>query len=65
MTTDTDYDDDLDWDEESDCRTCGGDGWGVVGDDWDAADPFWDIPRTIQRCPNCRGSGLAKDQQFW
>ena len=48
------------------CWTCGGDGWGVVGLDWDCDDyvngPY---PGEVERCPNCGGSGLAKDCWYW
>lgn len=49
-------------DEEAMCWQCDGDGFGIVGVDWDADDlingPY---PGEIERCPNCGGSGLAKD----
>jgi hypothetical protein len=60
------YDDDPDdWDEEADCWMCGGDGWGIVGVDWDTFDPLWDEAGEVRRCPNCRGSGRAKDCWYW
>ena len=62
-----------DWDGEEDldpeevfCWTCGGDGCGVVGVDWESEDcvngPY---PGEIEKCPNCHGSGLAKDCWYW
>lgn len=59
-------DDDFDYDdqfEDTPCHTCGGDGlvesvaavtgrWG-----WDEDD--------VGRCPNCNGSGKAKDCWYW
>lgn len=68
MTTDDGITvDDLDgeWDEGRDCMTCGGEGWGEPGYDWDDTDPLWYTPGTLEPCPNCRGSGLAKDQWYW
>lgn len=52
------------WDGEyeSDCMTCGGDGY-VYGADMD--DRLWYDDDEIIRCPNCRGSGSASDQTFW
>lgn len=58
---------------DADCPACGGDcwychgeGWGVVGDDWDCTDgvngPY---PGETEKCPNCHGSGKAKDCTFW
>jgi hypothetical protein len=52
--------------EEERCWTCGGDGWGIVGVDWECDDyvngPY---PGEFERCPNCGGSGLAKDCWYW
>lgn len=50
---------DDEYDPQPDCWQCHGDGWGVAGEDWCLRDI--DVPGEIQRCPNCRGSGLAKD----
>lgn len=47
---------------ERDCQTCGGDGY-VMGSDLD--DPLWYDDGEVYKCPNCRGSGNAKDQTFW
>jgi hypothetical protein len=50
----------------TDCWHCHGEGWGVVGDDWDS-DDYINGPYDgeVQKCPNCRGSGKAKDCTFW
>lgn len=62
-----DYDDDLDVDYENrDCMTCGGEGWEWC-EDVNSSEGCWvqgcdDVSHT---CPNCRGSGLAKDQCYW
>ena len=48
------------------CHYCGGDGWGIVGTDWDSDDPInGPYDGAIERCPCCHGSGLAKDCVFW
>ena len=59
------YDDDCD-DESYGCHYCGGDGWGIVGVDWDS-DDYINGPYDgeIERCPCCHGSGLEKDATFW
>jgi len=48
------------------CHTCGGDGWGIVGKDWDS-DDYINGPYDgeITECPNCRGTGLEKDCWYW
>ena len=62
--TPDDYDDEPDPDRW--CHTCGGDGWGVTGTDWDCDDPInGPYDGEIEKCPNCRGSGLAKDCRYW
>jgi hypothetical protein len=57
--------DDLWWDDRELCSYCGGDGWGIVGCDWDSDDyingPFHG---EIQQCPCCNGSGKAEDMTF-
>lgn len=51
------------WDDAEDsCFTCGGDGY-VMGSDMD--DPLWYDDNEVLKCPNCRGSGHAKDQTYW
>lgn len=51
---------------ESRCQTCGGDGFEWC-EDQNSAEGCWaaDCDGTAHTCPNCRGSGLAKDQWFW
>lgn len=52
--------------EDSRCHYCGGDGWGIVGTDWDSDDPInGPYPGEIQQCPCCNGSGDADDCTFW
>lgn len=52
--------------EERHCHYCGGDGWGIVGDNWESDDPInGPYPGEIEECPCCHGSGLAKDCTFW
>lgn len=66
ITPSTDHDDyDVDWSEEPDCQTCGGDGWGYRGYDWTNDDPVNEPDGQFERCWNCGGSGLAKDQWLW
>jgi hypothetical protein len=49
-----------------DCHYCGGDGWGIVGTDWDTDDAInGPYDGEVQRCPCCHGSGKAKDCTFW
>jgi hypothetical protein len=58
--------DDSYWDESCDCHYCGGEGWGIVGTDWDSDDPInGPYPGEIERCPCCGGSGDADDCTFW
>ena len=47
------------------CHTCGGEGWGFRGESWANDDPVNDPDGECERCPNCRGSGLAKDCWYW
>lgn len=48
------------------CQTCGGDGFEFC-EDTDSAEGCWvgDCDGEVHTCPNCRGSGRAKDQWFW
>lgn len=47
-------------------ETGGGEGYGIVGTDWDSDDPInGPYDGEIERCNNCRGSGLAKDCTYW
>ena len=58
-------DDDYD-DEPHVCWHCHGEGWGVVGDDWDSNDPInGPYDGEVERCPCCHGTGNAKDCTFW
>jgi len=55
-----DYDDD-----DRDCSFCGGEGWGIVGTDWDTDDAInGPYDGEIEKCPNCGGSGDADDMTF-
>ena len=45
-------------DLEPDCHTCGGEGFEDC-DDWDCWEP--NCRNGSHSCPNCHGSGLAKD----
>lgn len=48
------------------CHYCGGEGYGMVGCDWDSSDPInGPYDGEIEDCPCCGGSGLAKDCTFW
>ena len=48
------------------CTECGGDGYGIVGVDWDPHDYInGPHPGEVELCRNCRGSGLAKDMTYW
>lgn len=61
MCGDDDYD--LDDGEEHRCMTCGGEGWEWC-EDQNSSEGCWarDCDGTAHTCPNCDGSGLAKDQ---
>lgn len=54
-----DYDDDR-------CMTCQGDGFEEC-ETTNSAEGCWesDCDGDFHLCPNCKGSGLAKDQWFW
>lgn len=48
------------------CPHCNGDGWGLVGVDWDCEDGInGPYDGESQRCPWCNGSGKAKDVSVW
>ena len=60
-------DDELgDYDPDWACRTCGGDRFEEC-EDTDTSEGCWeqDCNGRIHTCPNCRGSGQAKDQWYW
>ena len=41
------------------CPVCGGAGWGISGEDWDASE--WDELDSIgqeSKCPRCLGTGF-------
>ena len=53
-------------DEGRDCWYCGGEGYGIVGLDWDTDDAInGPYDGEVERCPCCKGSGDAKDCTFW
>ena len=68
-TTPYEYEEDPGFDEdddERDCSYCGGEGWGIVGTDWDTDDAInGPYDGEIEKCPNCGGSGDADDMTFW
>lgn len=48
------------------CHYCDGQGWGIVGTDWDCEDAInGPYDGETERCPCCGGSGRAEDVQFW
>lgn len=51
---------------DASCMTCGGEGHKEC-DDFDSSEGCWTHPACMGYgfCPNCRGSGLAKDQWYW
>ena len=53
-------------DDYEPCQTCGGDGVEEC-EDFDTSEGCWerDCNGRIHTCPNCRGSGKAKDQWYW
>jgi hypothetical protein len=55
-----------DFAEDSCCHYCCGEGFGIVGTDWDSDDgvngPY---PGDIEQCPCCGGTGKAEDCTFW
>lgn len=54
-------------DEHNDvCPHCKGDGWGIVGLDWECDDPInGPYDDEIEHCPFCHGSGKAEDVWIW
>ncbi len=60
------WDDDFYYDDERNCHYCGGEGYGIVGTDWDSDDPInGPYDGEIEECPCCNGSGKAEDCTFW
>lgn len=56
----------VDDDDERVCSYCGGEGFGIVGVDWDTDDAInGPYDGEIERCPNCAGSGDGDDMTFW
>jgi hypothetical protein len=65
-TSEPENDDDEYDDRPRACWHCGGEGWGIIGDDWESDDPInGPYPGEIERCPCCHGSGKAEDCTFW
>lgn len=65
--SDLDYDPDPDYDPDSqNCQTCDGEGVEEC-QDHDSAEGCWqpDCTGDCHTCPNCKGSGLARDQWYW
>jgi hypothetical protein len=62
-----DPDDHLDpEDDERRCWYCHGEGWGIVGTDWDTDDAInGPYDGETERCPCCGGTGKAEDCTFW
>lgn len=58
-------DDDYDPDDPG-CQTCGGDGFEEC-EDSNSSEGCWErrCNGRLHECPNCGGSGLARDQRFW
>jgi hypothetical protein len=49
-----------------DCSYCDGQGWGIVGTDWDTDDAInGPYDGDDEKCPNCGGSGKREDMTFW
>jgi hypothetical protein len=61
--------DDMNYDGDPDeqrCWRCHGQGWGIVGCDWDSDDPDDESSDgEIEECDCCGGSGLAEDCEYW
>jgi len=61
----TDYEAD-ELDTERDCWRCGGEGYGIVGCDWDPEDAInGPYPGEIEQCSCCHGTGKASDCWYW
>jgi len=54
------------YEDDEPCHYCGGDGWGIVGLDWDSDDPInGPYNGDTETCPCCHGSGKEADATFW
>jgi len=58
------------WDEDDrgddTCWRCGGEGYGLIGADWDCDDPLnGPYDGEIEECNCCGGSGKAEDVRYW
>lgn len=64
--TDTDWDDWEDFADGGSCQTCCGDGFEEC-QDTNSSEGCWELDCNgdIHTCPNCKGSGNAKDQWYW
>jgi hypothetical protein len=48
------------------CSHCDGNGWGIVGTDWDCEDGInGPYDGETEKCPWCHGSGKLKDVTSW
>jgi hypothetical protein len=55
-----------DGEEDEFCHYCWGEGWGIVGVNWDCDDPInGPYYGELEPCPCCGGSGLVEDATFW
>lgn len=60
------WQDSLDDEDQAECSYCDGEGCGIVGVDWDCSDGInGPYDGEVETCPNCGGSGKAKDMTFW
>lgn len=55
------------WHDENadECWQCGGEGWGIIGDDFPNMDPVNDPDGEVEKCPCCGGTGKAEDCTYW
>lgn len=48
------------------CWQCDGQGWGIIGCDWDTRDAVnGPYDGEVEDCPCCGGSGEAEDCTYW
>lgn len=53
-------------DEEFSCWYCGGEGWGIVGTDWDTDDAInGPYDGEVEKCPCCRCHNLLDRKKNW